>query len=95
VSGGELSCVELTSTGGAFGPIVVWSDPVIGRYDLLTMESSVYRTIVAGDRLDAAPGLIVEVRRVLGNRREPLLALLALALVVALPLRLQRRPRFR
>ena len=85
VFGGEINCVDFDSPGGPFGPLVVWDSAVIGQYDLLVENASADRTIRAGDRLDAQPGLTVQVRRILGHPGEPLLPLAVLLLAALLP----------
>jgi hypothetical protein len=86
--GGEVTCADLVSGGGAFGPVVVWSAPRLGEDDLLVLRSSDDRTLVAGDRLDEQPGLVVQTQRFVPAPGEPLavLAILGLAALLLRPL---------
>jgi hypothetical protein len=79
ISGGELNCVDFVSPGGSFGPIVVWPSAQPGAYDLVVLLGSKPFTIVAGDELGAAVGLIV--RATVPTARWPLLACAGLALL--------------
>jgi hypothetical protein len=58
-SGERLNCVPATAARGTLPLTVVWLDPVPGEYDLLAFTASDQDTIVTGDDLSGARGLLV------------------------------------
>jgi hypothetical protein len=98
--GGEVTCADLVSAGGPFGPVVVWSAPRLGDYDLLVLRASDDRTLVAGDGLDERPGFVVEVQPtatetpfLVGTAPRESTGVAAVALLLAAALWLGRRMR--
>lgn len=74
--------------GGAFGPLVVWSTPRAGEYDLLALRAA-DRSVAAGEDLGSVPGLVA--LQILRGPPSGPLVLGALGLAALAGLRLERR----
>lgn len=90
-SGASLNCVPLSSSGGAFGPLIIWPSAVSGGYDLLALGGADGDTIIAGDKLGAAVGLVVQALISGPSGLGLMLALLGAAMLAHLQRRRQAR----